>query len=144
MIFGESAALVKNFNIDDSIFTNMNNVMLNNEGHGYTGRAHQKGLVYVGHSTNFFQIFKQSEYKYDRVVIFSDMQANSGFGQDGLDGYKKKFGVTPLVIACDLAGNGSTQFKSTHVQVAGWSEKIFDLMKNDPNTLVKRIKEIKL
>jgi len=140
MIFGTDAAYVKNFNADDSIFTNLKNLMKNNEGHGSV-----RGLVHVGHGTNFMSIFERAKEKYDRIVIFSDMQANLGHGQDGLDILKKKYGgETPLIIAVDLAGNGSTQFKSGHVQISGWSEKIFDLMKNDPNSLVKRIKEIEL
>lgn len=137
VIFGDDCKYVKNFNADDSIFTNLKNLMKNNQ---YAG----SGTVHVGHSTNFYSIFNSAKHKYDRIVIFSDMQANSGYGWSGLEDYSKKFGVKPLVIAVDLQGNGTTQFKKDFVQVVGWSEKIFDLMKNDAQTLVNRIKAIEL
>jgi len=146
VIFGDDAKYVKNFNVDDSIFTNLKNLMMNNEGNGYYGssRNTNSNLVHCGHSTNFHAAFTVAKEKYDRIVFFSDMQANSGFGEAGLRDYKKKFGNDPLIIAVDLAGNGSTQFRKGHIQIAGWSEKIFEFMKNDTNTLVKKIKAIEL
>ena len=145
VIFGDDAKYVKNFNADDSIFTNLKNLMKNNKGNGYYGsRNKDSNLVHCGHSTNFHAVFTVAKEKYDRIVFFSDMQANSGFGEAGLRDYKKKFGNDPLIIAVDLAGNGSTQFRKGHIQIAGWSEKIFEFMKNDTNTLIKKIKAIEL
>lgn len=148
VIFGDNAVYVKNFNAEDSIFTNLKNLMKNNDdggGYGYrSNRNTDSNLVYCGHSTNFHDVFRVAKTKYDRIVFFSDMQANSGFGESGLQQYKSKFGNEPLIIAVDLAGNGTTQFRKGHIQIAGWSEKIFDFMKNDTNSLIKRIKEIQL
>lgn len=104
----------------------------------------------VGHGTNFHAIFETAKKRYDRIVIFSDMQGwvNYNVPTSALVAYKKRMGANPYIYSFDLAGNGSLQFPERNVfAVAGFSEKVFDLMKileTDRQALVNKIKSIDL
>lgn len=101
----------------------------------------------VGHGTNFEAIFQEAKLPYDRIFIFSDMQAWHGVTQRGLRDYKARMGflnsTLPVLYAFDLSGYGSMQFPAQNVyQIAGFSEKIFDVLKlleQDRNALVSTI-----
>lgn len=102
--------------------------------------------------TNFNAIFDSCKTKVSRVIILSDMQAwmtgeyNSNVPTASLNAYKSRTGADPFIYSFDLAGNGSLQFPERNIYcLAGFSEKVFDIMKlleEDKNALVNKIKEI--
>lgn len=100
--------------------------------------------------TNFHAIFQTANKKYDRIVILSDMQGWMGYENPTKDfeAYKKRTGAEPFVYSFDLNGYGSLQFPEKNVfAIAGFSDKIFDVMKlleQDKNALVNKIKQIEL
>lgn len=105
----------------------------------------------VGHGTNFHAIFEKANRKYDRIVIFSDMQAWIGGtspAAESLKTYKNRTGANPYVYAFDLLGYGTSQFTTGQVfQLAGFSDKVFDIMsmlETDRNALVNEIKKVEL
>jgi 60 kDa SS-A/Ro ribonucleoprotein len=140
MVFGTSAGYVGTrgamLNPDDSTMTLA----------GTIGSTPPPG----GHGTNFHSIFEKAKDRYDRFVIFSDMQAWIGYTDPGspLKSYEQKFKARPYIYSFDLGGYGTTQFAESRImQLAGFSEKIFDTMKyveSDPNALVKRIEAVEL
>lgn len=96
--------------------------------------------------------------KVDRIVIFSDMQigGNHWFGSKaGTNGgtfsslfqqYKKMF-PDVKVFSVNLKGYGTTVFGTDVIELAGWSDKIFDIMnlaEQDKNALVTEIEAVEL
>lgn len=140
MIFGDDAAYVP-YNPQDSVLTITENLMRHN--HGWFGNS-TDGEIRVGHGTNFNSIFTRINGKYDRIVIFSDMQGlNTRYSPMGaFNKYQSTYGTTHL-YSFDLAGYGSLEFPQKNVYaLAGFSEKIFDVMKlleKDRNALVATI-----
>lgn len=105
-----------------------------------------KSIKFSYGGTNFNSIFEAAKYRYDRIIILSDMQAWMGNDtpERAFEAYKKRYDVDPLVYSFDLQGYGSLQF-SEHkiVTIAGFSEKVFDLMAKsevNPNALLDEIK----
>ncbi|MEO1263093.1 MAG: TROVE domain-containing protein [Bacteroidota bacterium] len=104
----------------------------------------------VGHGTNFHSIFKTAKKRYDRIVIFSDMQGWIGHysPKKAYENYKQKTGADPFIYSFDLRGYGSLQFPERKVlTLAGFSEKVFDLMKiveKDKRALVRAVEAIEL
>lgn len=105
-----------------------------------------------GGSTNTPAIFQRANKKYDRVIIISDMQTwvDSGYGSGvtpAYNDYKSKFGDLN-VYTMDMSGYGTTNLSQDKIyQLAGFSEKIFDLMAKlevDRNALVNEIKKVVL
>ncbi len=100
--------------------------------------------------TNFNAIFQTAKRKYDRIVILSDMQGWMGGGAPtkAFEAYKARTGAEPFVYSFDLQGYGSLQFPEPKVfALAGFSEKVFDLMgmlERDPAALVKEIERVEL
>lgn len=108
-----------------------------------------------GGGTNFHSPFELvGDKKYDRIIILSDMQGwmDSGWSpksvQESFNEYKQKSGANPYLYSFDLQGYGDMQFPENNVFcLAGWSDKIFDVMKlleQDKNALVNEIDKIKL
>lgn len=134
MEFGDSARYIK-YNLDDSVLK---------------FSANFQSLNQVGHGTNFHAIFEKANKAYKRIVIFSDMQGwqKHYAPTKSFDGYKQRTGANPLVYSIDLAGYGSLQFPENQVfALAGFSDKIFDLMKlleTDRNALINAINTIEL
>lgn len=99
----------------------------------------------VGHGTNFSEIFYRADKKYDRMVILSDMQSWVGYDtpRNSYREYKSKYNCNPHIYSVDLAGYGTLQFPQENVYaLAGFSEKIFDLMKlleQDKKAIVNEI-----
>jgi len=145
VIFGDDAKYVP-YNANDSILTSVKTLLGYNQGYGHAGNYN------VGHGTNFHAIFKTLNKKYDRVIIFSDMQGWAGghYSLNGdIDWYAKKYGARPFLYSHDLRGHGSLQIPEEKTFVsAGFSEKIFDVMKlleQDKEALVNSIeKEVTL
>ncbi len=104
----------------------------------------------VGHGTNFNAIFNVANKRYDRIVVLSDMQGWIGGGAptDAVKTYQNKYSAAPYIYSFDLRGYGSLQFPENKVfALAGFSDKIFDIMKlleQDPKALINKINTIEL
>jgi hypothetical protein len=104
----------------------------------------------VGHGTDFSAIFNGLKNRYDRIVIFSDMQGWIGHSspKKAFTKYRKRSGADPFLYMVDLCGYGSLQFPESKVAtLAGFSEKMFETMalaEADPRSLIHRIEAIEL
>jgi hypothetical protein len=95
--------------------------------------------------TNFHAIFQTAKQKYDRVVILSDMQGwmQGGAPKAPFAEYRRKYGADPFVYSFDLQGYGSLQFPEQNVfALAGFSDKVFDLMQLLETDRIALIREI--
>ncbi len=108
------------------------------------------GFKFAGGGTNFQDIFKQANKRYDRVIILSDMQGWIGIHTPvkEFNEYKTRFNCNPHVYSWDLEGLSTLQFPENKVFcLAGFSDKVFDIMKyleEDKNALIQRINQIQL
>ena len=153
MIFGDSAKYVP-INPLDSTLTTTKRIVDYNQGYGFFsdyGRGRRSNNLYeVGHGTNFHSIFLTANKKYDRIIIFSDMQGWIGYDSPvgDFNKYKKTYDANPHVYSIDLAGYGTLQFPQKQVYcLAGFSEKIFSIMEileTDREALIKEINKIEL
>lgn len=106
----------------------------------------------VGHGTNFQAILELAgRWAYDRIIIVSDMQSglHRQTGQQWLMKYRLQSGADPFVYTLDLRGYGTSQFPTGGrlFEVAGFSEKVFDLMKlaeQNPQVLLETIASVEL
>lgn len=113
-----------------------------------------KQIDFFGGGTNFHSIFDSLKKKYDRIIILSDMQAwmDNGYSSSNpissFNDYKKRTGANPLIYSFDLQGYGTLQFPERNIYcLAGFSDKIFDIMKlleQDKNALINKIEAIEL
>lgn len=100
--------------------------------------------------TNFHNIFRTANKKYRRIIIISDCQAweEHETPRVALAEYSTKFNCSPHIYSLDLCGLGTLQFPENKVYaMAGFSDKIFDVMKmleSDRMALVNKIKEINI
>lgn len=108
-------------------------------------------LRFDGGSTNFHSIFDKANKKYDRVIILSDMQGWAGGHHTPVaefNAWKNKYGANPYIYSFDLNSYGSMQFPEQNVFcIAGFSEKIFDIMRmmeTDRKALINTIKAVEL
>ncbi len=110
--------------------------------------AIQRGAKMGG--TNFHSIFQRANKAYDRIIILSDMQGWIGYESPANDFniYKQKYNCNPYIYSFDLNNYGDIQFPEDKVFcIAGFSEKIFDVMKlleQDRNALIDEIEKIVL
>lgn len=110
------------------------------------------GIIKAARSggTNFHSIFEGANKYYDRIIILSDMQGWQGYytPKEAFEKYRQRYKATPYVYSFDLTGYGSLQFPESNVfALAGFSEKVFDLMQlleTDRNALIKRIEAVEL
>lgn len=97
-------------------------------------------------NTKFQKFFELLNKKYDRLIILSDGEANGQLrsSQSYLSAYRNKYSCDPWVYNFDLAGYPTVQFNGGKViNLAGFSEKVFNLMKaaeEDQNVLINNIK----
>jgi 60 kDa SS-A/Ro ribonucleoprotein len=100
--------------------------------------------------TNFHAPFQVANKAYDRIIILSDMQGWMGYDAPTRDlaMYKSRTGANPKVFSFDLQGYGTLQFPENNVYcLAGFSEKIFDIMKlleTDRKALISEIEKVEL
>lgn len=100
--------------------------------------------------TNFHSVFEEANHAYDRIVILSDMQGWIGGGapSQSVAEYKRRTGANPHIYSFDMAGYGTLQFPEPQVYaLAGFSDKIFDIMKlleQDKNALIHTIEKVEL
>jgi 60 kDa SS-A/Ro ribonucleoprotein len=100
--------------------------------------------------TNFHAIFETANRAYDRIIILSDMQGWIGYNTPSrtFHSYRSRHRCNPTVYSFDLAGYGTLQFPERNVYaLAGFSEKVFDVMKlleSDRQALIHEIEKIEL
>lgn len=100
--------------------------------------------------TNFHAIFETANKKYDRIIILSDMQGWIGGNAPvkTFNKYKERTNANPIIYSFDLNGYGTLQFPERNIYcLAGFSEKIFDIMKfleTDKEALIHEIEKIEL
>lgn len=115
----------------------------------------KNAIKYACGGTNFESVFRAANKKYDRVILLSDMQAwvqESWFAKSpkaAYERYKREFDAPNCKFySIDLAGYGTMQMPQQDVYcLAGFSEKIFDLMKHfecDKNALITAINSVEL
>ena len=115
----------------------------------------KKAINYACGGTNFESVFHCANKKYDRVILLSDMQAwvqNGWYAKSpkqAFELYKNKYNAHDCKFySIDLAGYGTLQLPERDVYcLAGFSEKIFDLMKHfesDKNALITTINSVEL
>jgi hypothetical protein len=95
--------------------------------------------------TSFSAIFQTASKKYDRIIVLSDMQSWKNNTEYGFQTYRTQWQADPYMYCVDLAGHGTTQFKSKLITLSGWSEKIFDLMaqaEQDPQVMINAIEAV--
>ena len=105
------------------------------------------------HGTDFQTIFDTAAVPYDRIVIFSDMQAwhtneayygRTSIPTQALAAYRQRHKVNSHIFSIDMSGYGTLQFPENRVYaMAGFSEKIFDVMamfEQDREALLNTIK----
>lgn len=109
---------------------------------------------HCGGGTNFHSIFDKFKEKYKRVIICTDMQGWVGHNtpETSVSKWMKRVGITneqrPWIYCVNIAGHDSSQFNPNDnkvVNVSGFSEKIFDLIKiaeTDRNALINEIENI--
>ena len=104
----------------------------------------------VGGSTNLNLAIRLLNRRYDRIIILSDEQnwdENKTAAGD-VNVYKKTYSATPIVYSFDIAGYGTLQIPEKDVYcLAGWSDKVFDIMKfleSDKEALINEIEKVEL
>ena len=146
-LFGDRLIIPK-LDAADGVFQNFKNI--------------EKWAAQVGGGTET-GIFKMMErliegqVMVDRIVIFSDCQVGEGCGwfdtgrRHGNDFNKlfqtyRKLNPQVNTYSVDLRGYGNTLFDEGVATIAGWSEKIFDLMAaiDQGRTAIEEINKIQL
>lgn len=143
-----SAVLIKSNNADFMTFSD--NAHYRNVNPMDSTITIANSLKFASGGTNFHAIFQTANKPYKRIIILSDMQGWKGYVTpvNDFNQYKKETGANPFVYSFDLNSYGSMQFPEQNVfALAGFSEKIFDIMKlleEDKHALVNTIKATKL
>ncbi len=141
-----AAVLIKSNNSDFITFADDANYMNVNPMDSTITIANS--IKFSSGGTNFHSIFQKANKKYDRIIILSDMQGWIGHNTPvgGFNEYKMITGANPLIYSFDLLNYGSMQFPEKNVFcLAGFSDKIFDIMKmceTDKNALINTIKQV--
>ena len=113
---------------------------------GSIQREITRDVVYGG--TDFHSIFKTATQPFDRIIILSDMQGWIGHYTPTaeFEAYKRRTKCDPHIYSFDLQGYGTLQFPERNVYcLAGFSEKVFDIMKvleQDKRALINKIEEV--
>jgi len=107
-----------------------------------------------GHGTDFHAIFRNLKKQYKRVIICTDMQGWIGYNtpEDSVNSWLTRVNQKerPWIYCMNLAAYDSTQFNPNNsrvVNLSGFSEKIFDLMKlaeTDRKILISKIEQIEI
>lgn len=143
-----SAVLIKSNNADFMVFSD--NAAYRNVNPMDSTITIANSIRFASGGTNFQAIFNAANKKYDRVIILSDMQGWVGYNAPTVqfNSYKQRAGANPFLYSFDLNGYGSMQFPEQNVfTIAGFSEKIFDIMKLmevDKKALVNTIKQVEI
>lgn len=153
-----AAALFKK-NVTADLMTFDSNARYVNISRGDSVLTTAEKIPFTGGGTSFISIFQTANVAYDRIIILSDMQGWqesewTGFGisksavKEAFKAYKVKTGSNPMLYSFDLNGYGTLQFPEDKVIcIAGFSEKIFEVMKlaeEDQMALINKIKSIEI
>ena len=134
MMFSDDARLVKDINPLDSIATIRTRI-----GEHRTSRG-----------TNFHAPFQRAVKAYDRMIFLSDEQGWIEYDTpvNDLRRYERVYNCKSYIYSWDLSGYGNMQFPEDRViALAGFSDRIFDLMRNaetDKSVMLHAIEEIEL
>ncbi len=145
-----SAILLKSNNADFIMFDNDARYVTLNPNDSTLTLAQSIKNSFRGGGTDLGSIFEEANRKYDRVIILSDMQGWVGYDAptSEFEDYKKRLGAKPRMYSFDLKRYGTLQFPEENVfAIAGFSEKIFDVMKlleQDRKALINEIEKIEL
>lgn len=111
----------------------------------------KESINYSFGGTNFSSVFEKANKAYDRIILLSDMQSWGDYysPKQAYEKYKQKYNVQNCKFySIDLAGYGTLQLPQPDVYcLAGFSEKIFDLIKHfecDKNALISAINNVSL
>lgn len=143
-----SAVLAKSNNCDFMTFSD--NAQYKNINTMDSTLTISTSIRFANGGTNFHSIFQTANKKYDRIIILSDMQGWIGYESPvkSYNEYKERTKSNPFIYSFDLKSYGSMQFPQNNVFcIAGFSEKIFDIMKlmeTDKNALVNEIKKTEI
>lgn len=146
-----TAALYKRCNADIILFDSSANYLTLASSDSVMSLVTQLKSQFRNGGTDFKPIFEEMTKRkeaYDRIIILSDMQAWEGYRQPEreLNSYRRAVGKNPHIYSIDLAGHGTLQFPEKNIYaLAGFSEKLFDIMKmleQDRNALVNEIKKV--
>lgn len=141
-----AAALVKRNNCDFLTFDEYARYVNINPMDSFTTIANS--MRFEGGGTNFHKIFETANKRYDRIIILSDMQGWIGRTTPTREfhAYKVATQCSPFIYSFDLKGYGSLQFPENQVfAIAGFSDKVFDVMKlleKDKKAMINEIKKI--
>jgi hypothetical protein len=108
-----------------------------------------RNIQFSGGGTNFTSIFETAKNGYERIIILSDMQ---GWMYDSKLKEKvaeyRKLNPEVKIYSWDLRNSGTMQFPENNVYcLAGWSDKVFDIMKlleSDKKALLNEIEKVEL
>ena len=145
-----AAALYKSNNADFMMFDNDARYITANPVDSLYSISYAIQQKATGGGTNFHSIFQRANKTYDRIIILSDMQGWIGYDSPvaTFNTYKTQFNCEPFIYSFDLNGYGDMQFPENKVFcIAGFSDKIFDLMKlleSDKNAMISEIEKIEL
>jgi hypothetical protein len=113
-----------------------------------------RSIKYDGGGTNFGSIFEVINKDYDRLIVLSDMQGwgDRMWGGQSLSGGYKQFyngkDKKPKVYSWNLQDYGTLEMPEANVYcLAGWSDKVFDIMKlleSDKEALINEIEKVEL
>ena len=114
----------------------------------------RQSFRFTGGGTHFNSVFDVARKAYDRIILLSDMQSWmnvdrwNGNVRQCIKDYRKNYSPNCKFYSFDLAGYGSllTPEANTYC-LAGFSDKIFDIMANlesDKDALINEIKKVSL
>lgn len=141
-----ASVLIKSNNADFMTFSN--NATYRNVNPMDSTITIANSIRFASGGTNFRDIFKVANKKYDRVIILSDMQGWISFETPTkeFNEYKSRINANPFVYSFDLNSYGTMQFPEQNVFcIAGFSEKVFDiikLMEQDKKALISEINKV--
>ncbi len=108
--------------------------------------AHEISKFDMG-GTNVSCAFNELNKKYDRIIIISDSEVNSGdLVSIAVKRYKEKYNADPYIYVLDLAAYGTQMLKNNKVKIySGYTMKLFDDIANelDLNKAIDEIKKIR-
>lgn len=143
-----AAVLIKSNNADFMVFNDEANYCNINPMDSTITIAN--AIEYACGGTNFHSIFQTANKKYDRMIILSDMQGwmdeDEAPPTKSFAEYRKATQANPIIYSFDLKNYGTMKFPEANVfAIAGFSEKVFDVMKlleSNKNAFFDEVKKI--
>lgn len=92
-----------------------------------------------------FKYIDENKLKYDRIIIITDEQGNTGHMNQWLKAYRKYINPNVYCYIINIGGYGTTevpQGDTKTIHIAGFSEKIFDFIPVFEQGIEKQVKYI--